>query len=122
MGGSRVREEAGRRLLPQWSAGNSPGAERRAFFSQLRPLDLQPHARCSKALLDRRGAASGAEAQPHPLWPSLDTGMLRVGPPEETPLRKVPGRQGLGEELLRGTDAIPSPLGRARGPEPLFEA
>lgn len=41
------------------------------------------------SLLDRRGAVPGAEGQPHPLWPSPDAGVLRVGPPEEAPLPGV---------------------------------
>lgn len=55
---------------------------------------LQSHVSCRRrlclALSDLRGAAPGAEAQPHPLWPPLDAGILIAGPPEEPLLPGVP--------------------------------
>lgn len=66
-----------------------------------------------------------AGVQSHLLWPPQNAGMSRVDPPEEAPLpgaAAVISKNAWSPGAGRGADAIPSPLGRARELEPVFEA
>ena len=128
-GGVGRWEEAGRRLLSQWGASSSPGGECGHSLPAQAPEALSPTWAAGGRWWPSSGTARGNpgdRAQPHSLWPPLNTGNLQIGPLEEALLPGVAedawspgsGRGGSRERQCHPRFLSTEPEGRSRCSRP----